>query len=201
MTEYHFFDSKTIFLPRIKYYHKTSLHGLTLTDDRSTCAEVKNNDDSNSVSVSWATTPIREDKTIRPHYNGSQMCFYHKMNGFTPGEKIYVGDCALINGSNRYHWIYFPETGLITNRNRMNDGRHCIAIPDWSVTKKKQQLQLDPCDAGNPGQSWIVENGMIKVRANRDVCVMWNLGDKTRLWTLPCGEHIFAPLVFTGWVF
>jgi len=163
----------------------------------STCVEVKDN----NVSVSWATTPVRQDKTIRPYYNGGNKCLYHKMNGFTPGEKIYVGDCDVgttngVTWHGRYTWIYDSQTGLITNRNRMDEGRHCIAIPDWSVTKKKQQLELAPCDAENLGQSWIVENGMIKVRANRDVCVMWNLGDKTRLWSLPCGEHVFAPMVF-----
>ena len=72
---------------------------------------------------------------------------------------------------------------------------HCIAIPNFTNKKKKQQLELAPCDSKDPGQSWIVENGMIKVRRNRDVCIMWNLGDKTRLFSVRCQEHIFAPMI------
>lgn len=43
-------------------------------------------------------------------------------------------------------------------------------------------------------ESWIVQNGRVKVRANTNVCMMWNLQYKTRMWALPCGEQIFAPL-------
>lgn len=167
-------------------------YGLTLGDDSKTCEEPSSG--GNTGTFGWAHTPIREDNTIRPYYNGGNKCFYHKMNGFTPMEKIYVGDCV---AHDRYRWDYDSATGLITNWNRKWIVPHCIVIPDWSVTKKKQQLHLAPCDIDNPGHSWIMENGMLKVRANRDVCIMWNLEDKTRLWSIPCGEHIFAPFVST----
>ena len=114
------------------------------------------------------------------------------MNGYTPNEKIYVSDCV---NHDRYRWDYKSESGHIINWNRKWIKEYCITIPEPSVTKKKQQLHLAPCEENNDAQSWIVENGMIKVRSNRDVCIMWNLEDKTRLWSLPCGEHVFAPMI------
>ena len=69
-----------------------------------------------------------------------------------------------------------------------------MTIPDATVSRAKQQLYLAPCEEGNANQDWVMEKGMMKVRSNTEVCVMWNLLDKTRLWSLPCGEHLFAPL-------
>ena len=114
------------------------------------------------------------------------------MNGFTANEKIYVGDCF---DHDRYRWDYNQTSGLITNWNRKWLVPHCIEIPEPNNARKKQQLFLAPCVAGgSAAQSWIVENGMIRVRAQRDICIMWNLLDRTRLWGLPCGEHLFAPM-------
>merc|ERR1712141_460813 len=86
-------------------------YGLTLGEDYKTCEESS----SGPASVSWADSPIRDDNTIRPYYNGGNKCFYHKMNGFTNKEKIYVDNCV---DHDRYRWDYDAETGLITNWNR-----------------------------------------------------------------------------------
>jgi len=114
------------------------------------------------------------------------------MNGFTENEKIYVGDCV---AHDRYRWGYDESTGLLQNWNKKWIGTgHCIEIPDHENARKKQQLFLAPCDDSNPAQSWIVQNGMLRVRSTPSICIMWNLGDKTRLWSTPCGEHLFAPM-------
>ena len=95
----------------------------------------------------------------------------------------------------RYRWDYNEESGQIVNWNRKWLVPHCITIPNPDVIRQKQQLFLAPCEDNNPAQSWIVSNGMIKVRGNQAVCIMWNLQDRTRLWSIPCGEHIFSQLV------
>merc|ERR1711879_1009771 len=138
---------------------------------------------------SFANSPVRSDNTIRPYYDQTK-CLYHKMNGFTENEKIYVSDC---HDHDRFRWDYDQATGLITNWNRKWIVAHCIEIPDHQNARKKQQLFLAPCDANNPAQSWIVQNGMLRIRQTPEICAMWNLADKTRLWGLPCGEHLFAP--------
>merc|ERR1712048_532432 len=127
------------------------------------------------ISINFSNSPIRDDNTIRPFADETK-CFYHKMNGFTFEEKIYVSDCV---SHDRYRWSYDDVTGQIMNWNRKWIVPHCMTIPEPEVTKKKQQLHLAPCEDGNEGQSWTVENGMLKVRSNPEVCVMWNLQDKT----------------------
>ena len=118
-----------------------------------------------------------------------------KRPNFEAGTKLlnalYVGDCV---AHDRYRWDYDASTGHVTNWNRKWIVPHCITIPDATVSKAKQQLYLAPCEEGNANQDWVMDKGMMKVRSNTDVCVMWNLLDKTRLWSFPCGEHLFAPL-------
>ena len=115
------------------------------------------------------------------------------MNGFTENERIYVGDCY---DHDRFRWTYYSETGLIENWNRNWIEPHCIAIPKPYQSVKKQQLYLAPCDKNKEGMQWIVENGQLRVRNQTpSVCAMWNLRDKTRMWGIPCGESIFAPMV------
>ena len=65
-------------------------------------------------------------------------------------------------------------------------------IPDHTNPKLKQQLFLAPCDSENKAQHWIVSNGMLRIRETPEICAMWNMLDKTRMWGLPCGENIFA---------
>ena len=131
---------------------------------------------------------IQADNTIRP-FSSKNKCFYHKLNGFTENEKIYVGDCV---DHDRYRWDYDEESGQIVNWNRKWLIPYCLTIPDHELTNKKQQLFLAPCEVGNSNQSWIVEDGMVKVKENNDVCVMWNMKDKTRLWGTSCGEFRFS---------
>jgi len=144
---------------------------------------------------SFANSPVRSDNTIRPFIDQTK-CFYHKMNGFTEKELIYVSTCV---DHDRYRWGYDESTGLIQNWNRKSVGTgHCIEIPEARnipEARKKQQLFLAPCDDTNPAQSWIVQDGMLRVRSTPSICVMWNFGDGTRLWSIPCGEHLFAPMV------
>jgi hypothetical protein len=138
----------------------------------------------------FANSPVRSDNTIRPFYDQTK-CFFHKMNGFTLNELIYIGDCV---NHDRYRWDYNETSGQLTNWNRKWIVPHCIEIPDHQNAKKKQQLFLAPCDAAKPAQSWVVMNGMLRLRQSPTICAMWNLLDKTRLWGLPCGEHLFAPM-------
>ena len=124
---------------------------------------------------------MREDQTIRP-LSDQNKCFYHKVNGFTVNEKVYVGSCV---NHDRYRWD-FTQNGQIINWNRKWLIPHCITIPDYTNSKKFQQLFLSPCEEGNLNQSWMVEDGMIKIKANPLTCLAWNLGDKTRLWSIGC---------------
>jgi trypsin len=144
----------------------------------------------------WSDNVIREDGSIRPYSDPTQ-CWYHKMNGYTTDEAagqhelVYTGDCV---SHSRYRW-FFEENGLIMNQNRYDTTPHCITIPDVDAFKKKQQPYLGPCDANRIDQLWQVEEGQIRLRYDTRTCLRWNLGTKTRLWTLPCDEMHFAQLV------
>lgn len=133
-------------------------------------------------------TFVQPDNTIRP-FSDKSKCFYHKVNGFTENEKIYVSDCV---DHDRYRWNFDVESGKIINWNRKWIIPHCITIPEYTNSAKKQQLFLAPCEDDNLNQVWKLENGMIKPRENSDVCIMWNLKDKTRLWATSCGEYRFS---------
>merc|ERR1712178_80533 len=41
-------------------------------------------------------------------------------------------------------------------------------------------------------QKFVNKMGMLVAYENENVCIMWNLGDKTRLWAHPCGEYRFS---------
>ena len=113
------------------------------------------------------------------------------MNGFTVKELIYVWDCVK---HNRYNWV-LEAAGNIKNSNKMDLTPHCIEIPEKDNAKRKQQLFLAPCNSTNQAQQFEVVNGMLKVKSNHKICVMWNQRDKTRLWGYPCNEHIFSEII------
>jgi hypothetical protein len=132
---------------------------------------------------------LQSDKTLRP-YGYPDKCLYHKMNGYTSNELVYTWDC--VNHS-RYRWI-ISESGNVMNENRYTSTPHCLEIPDKDNPRSKQQIFLSPCDETNEAQHFALKDGLLRVKSNDLVCVMWNLYDKTRLWGYPCNEHVFAEL-------
>ena len=92
---------------------------------------------------------------------------------------------------NRYRWIK-RDSGAIMSENRYTTTPHCLSIPDPTNIKLKQQVVLAPCDDSDPSQLLTTLNGMLVAQANNDVCVMWNMLDKTRLWAHPCGAYRFS---------
>ena len=93
----------------------------------------------------------------------------------------------------RYRWI-ISESGNVMNENRYTTTPHCLEIPDKDNPRSKQQIFLSPCDETNEAQHFALKDGLLRVKSNDLVCVMWNLYDKTRLWGYPCNEHVFAEL-------
>ena len=90
--------------------------------------------------ANWSLSMVREDNTIRPFREN--LCFYHKMNGFTENELIFMGECR---DHDRYKWSFDNSTGLIENFNRRWIVPHCITIPDHSNSRQKQALTLQKC--------------------------------------------------------
>ena len=190
--------------------------GLTIkAEDLKTCVKI-------DTQIIFKETPVKIDGTIRPHGDQSK-CFYHKMNaqcekspklvifekmvfegllfsfiffilwnGFTSQEKIYISDC---HDHNRYQWIFDEESGLIMNSNRIDTEPHCWKIPNVMATRSKQQVFLAPCVEEDLGQQWTVIGGRVKAKSNTDICAMWNMKDKTRLWGYPCDEMKFSEMV------
>lgn len=161
----------------------------TESEGRNSCEEIS--EKYISKSLIWSSTMIQPDNTIRP-FSDQEKCFYHKMNGFTDEELIFVGDCF---EHDRFRWSYNETTGLIENFNRRWVNPHCISIKDPTNTRQKQALSLKPCDASSSSQQWTIEFGKIKPRASGLVCVMWNLSSGSRLWAQRCGENHFSKFV------
>lgn len=145
--------------------------------------------------VKFSETMIREDNTIRP-FSQQDQCLYHKKYGFKERELVFIGSCIedtgqSKNNKDRYRWSYNSTTGQIANMNYYDSNRHCMTIPDPSKYAK-QQMYLAPCDESREDQKVDVINGKMKMRANHNVCIMYNLVTATRLWTVRCDDKIFS---------
>ena len=116
----------------------------------------------------FSKTWIRKDGTIRPLSDKSK-CLYHKMNGFTENEKIYMSDCF---DHSRYRWVYNETSGMVMNENRHTTTPHCWTIPNVEVTEAKQQMYLSPCSIDRVDQRFDAVDGMARVRSNLNVCIM-----------------------------
>ena len=81
---------------------------------------------------------------------------------------------------------------MVMNENRHTTTPHCWTIPNVEVTEAKQQMYLSPCSIDRVDQRFDAVDGMARVRSNLNVCIMWNLATKTRLWALPCGEQYLS---------
>ena len=159
--------------------------GLTIdVSDYKSCVKI-------DTQVVFKNTPVRMDGTIRPLADQTK-CFYHKMNGFSHQEKIYISKCY---DHSRYQWVFDKESGLIMNSNRIDTEPHCWKIPNVKATKSKQQIFLAPCVEDDENQQWVVINGKVRIKVNTSICAMWNMKDKTRLWAYPCDEMRFSEMV------
>ena len=64
------------------------------------------------------------------------------------------------------------------------------AVPNPS-SGTKQQLFLSPCESSNDQQRFTFSHGQVRLRSNPNICIMWNLRDKTRLWSIHCNEQLW----------
>ena len=94
----------------------------------------------------------------------------------------------------RFRWTYDAASGLLKNNDLADTNPHCLRAENTD-NRNKRQPRLGPCDANDDTQRWDMNNGMMRLRENPEICIMWNLVDRTRLWTFQCLENLFAHVV------